>query len=1099
MNLKQKNKESWFDEKHKKFLAIYIALALVLVINQIVFSVVLKDRERANALTTALFQSVATNFVDGNIQAGTNAVLLAEFVKPDGGLNSNATCNWTVGTPCLPMIDADGTGSLGAGADDDGIANLFALSVRPNPIIDMFFLPADHTCADSLLPPIEDVYVDGGDGIGGYDCIPGNGGADTIILDNTSDGLIAGAYFDVSTGGGTGHPWVHSEVVNANFAYDYGADADSTETIWLMNISADTVLAQGSYWESAYLNQWQGDAPGAWASKDTFFDADTDNKFDASPTEPVFIDSDQDGFYTDMANLTYEADGTATMGTGTNDDVIADGTTLTPLAPADNVCFNTLGQDGVDNVIIYVDGNGNCIPGDGGSDVLVRDDTGTGIGVGFGTFPHAYVSAALIFYYYDADSSGTWTHGATAGATETLWARLQGLNQWHTNIEGANPVIEADGTATLGAGADDDALADGAPLTYLQTADNVCFSRHPVTTALEDIYIDTSGDCIPGNGGPDTILLDTTLDGLTPATTNGGWASGAGTFAYFDGAVGAPNGSWDWGAGVLATETLWIEIHGNTFASAGDANVYGYGSAPLAGDTLTRFNLATGPNGFSLIYADADNSGAFNSTDTILEDEGNVQTGPGGVPNGVIDRGEDYISNWTIKNAGSALAGRDITNLYMCESDMTGGAHWCTNPINCVALNRNGVGWETGAGGPFGALYGGAPARFCVVADISPFATGGTTINLEMPALLDNNANGLYDAGDEGFFVYSNNDGLVGGPLTAAYTYTITALPSYASRPQDYNPPALVTDVRIVADFTGKVTLTWKDPVDADLAKIVIDEVVAGQSSTNLVNAGVQTLTLDNRIVGTTYTYKIRSQDTNGNLSPASVFNVTIPASGEVVLTQPAEILPTPIIPGGVLPQNVSVGNLVKSSTSPAVYYIGSDNKKHNFPNELVYKTWYESFSGIKTISAVDLDSIVSGQDVYVREGTYLVKKTADSKCYAIESDGVLRWIENESIAKMLYGTKWTDRIIDLSAAMFNQYTLGSSISSNVHPTGSLISYSGSANIYYIDNGQKREVSTGVFSQSRYQSRFVVKSISSTISYTAGSIMTAKTDVGYLQ
>ncbi|MCX6742661.1 MAG: hypothetical protein NT116_00305, partial [Candidatus Parcubacteria bacterium] len=337
------------------------------------------------------------------------------------------------------------------------------------------------------------------------------------------------------------------------------------------------------------------------------------------------------------------------------------------------------------------------------------------------------------------------------------------------------------------------------------------------------------------------------------------------------------------------------------------------------------------------------------------------------------------------------------------------------------------------------------------------------------------------------------------GNVDLPYTYTITALPNYASRPQDYNSPALVTDVRIVADFTGKVTLTWKDPVDADLAKIVIDEVVAGQSSTNLVNAGVQTLILDNRIVGATYTYKIRSQDTNGNLSPASVFNVTIPASGDVVLTQPAEILPTPIIPGGILPQNVSVGNLVKSSTSPAVYYIGSDNKKHNFPNELVYKTWYESFTGIKTISAVDLDSIVSGQDVYVREGTYLVKKAADSKCYAIESDGVLRWIENESIAKMLYGTKWTDRIIDLSAAMFNQYTLGSSISSNVHPTGSLISYSGSAKIYYIDNGQKREVSTSVFSQSRYQSRFVVKSISSAISYTVGSIMTAKTDVGYLQ
>ncbi|MCX6742778.1 MAG: hypothetical protein NT116_00910, partial [Candidatus Parcubacteria bacterium] len=285
-------------------------------------------------------------------------------------------------------------------------------------------------------------------------------------------------------------------MINNNGAYDNG------EAIWIYNLKADSIIngAQGSYWDSAYLNQMQGDTPGVWASKDTFFDADTDGKFDgdATPQEPVYIDSDQDGLYTNMANLTYEADGTATMGTGINDDVIADGTTLTPLRPADNVCFNTLGQGGVDNVIIYVDGNGNCIPGDGGADVLVRDDTGTGIGVGFGTFPHTYVSAALIFYYYDADSSVTWTHGATTGATETLWARLQGLNQWHTNIEGANPVIEADGTATLGAGADDDALANGAPLAYLQTADNVCFSRS-LGGAIEDIYIDNTNDCNPGD------------------------------------------------------------------------------------------------------------------------------------------------------------------------------------------------------------------------------------------------------------------------------------------------------------------------------------------------------------------------------------------------------------------------------------------------------------------------------------------------------------------------------------------------------------------------------------------------------------------------
>jgi hypothetical protein len=258
---------------------------------------------------------------------------------------------------------------------------------------------------------------------------------------------------------------------------------------------------------------------------------------------------------------------------------------------------------------------------------------------------------------------------------------------------------------------------------------------------------------------------------------------------------------------------------------------------------------------------------------------------------------------------------------------------------------------------------------------------------------------------------------------------------------------------------------------------------------------------LENRQVGSTYTYKFRTEDTNGNLSQALVFLIMIPAQGETEVSQPSEILPNPFLLGAgeALPPNIYVGDLVKSSSSAAVYYIGQDNRKHNFPSELVFKTWYENFSQVKMISAVDLDKIVAGKEVYIREGTYLVKKSNELKVYAIEPGDTLRWIENETIAKQLFGSRWTDRVIDISDAMFNQYTVGNSISSNAHPTASLISYSGGIKIYYIENGQKREVSTGIFTQSRFQTRFVAKGIASTLIYPDGLVMTAKTGVGYFQ
>jgi len=280
-----------------------------------------------------------------------------------------------------------------------------------------------------------------------------------------------------------------------------------------------------------------------------------------------------------------------------------------------------------------------------------------------------------------------------------------------------------------------------------------------------------------------------------------------------------------------------------------------------------------------------------------------------------------------------------------------------------------------------------------------------------------------------------------------------------------------------------------------DLYLIQITETDNGNITTQLVAKGMQKLVLGGREINKTYKYSIKAKDNAGNLSADKVISITIPSQGEKIVK--LEEKPLPI--EEVLPPDVNPGDLIKGSASSAVYYVGQDKKKHRFANEFVYYSYYSEFSGLKVFSDNSLAQIPMGKDVIMRAGTYLMKQASSAEVYAVEPNGVLLRIENEQVAKKLYGNKWTDRVIDLPQDVFQQYQLGNPISSAVHPTGSLITYSGSSKIYYIDNGSKREVSVGVFTQSRFQDRFVAKSIDPNISYPTGEVMTAMTDVGYFQ
>lgn len=182
-------------------------------------------------------------------------------------------------------------------------------------------------------------------------------------------------------------------------------------------------------------------------------------------------------------------------------------------------------------------------------------------------------------------------------------------------------------------------------------------------------------------------------------------------------------------------------------------------------------------------------------------------------------------------------------------------------------------------------------------------------------------------------------------------------------------------------------------------------------------------------------------------------------------------------------------GDLIKAS-GPAVYYYASDMKRYVFPNERTYFSWYRDFSSVKTISDTELASIMIGGNVTMRPGTNLVKITTDPKVYAVTKGGVLHWIESEAVAVALFGSNWAQRVVDVPDAFFVNYTVGSSVSTPVHPDGSLVMYSGDSNRYVIEGGMKRRItSDAAFMANGFNAANVMMT---TVSYPNGSDVTGR-------
>lgn len=149
-------------------------------------------------------------------------------------------------------------------------------------------------------------------------------------------------------------------------------------------------------------------------------------------------------------------------------------------------------------------------------------------------------------------------------------------------------------------------------------------------------------------------------------------------------------------------------------------------------------------------------------------------------------------------------------------------------------------------------------------------------------------------------------------------------------------------------------------------------------------------------------------------------------ASAAALLPLAASAAPQP----GSLMKLACPANAGANDPCRAVYYYGGDGKRHAFPHEKVYFTWYADFSGVQTVTASFMASLPLGLNVTPRPGVRMVKFLTDPKTYAVALGGTLRWVASESAASSLYGASWNAEVDDVSDAFFVDYRFGADIAS---------------------------------------------------------------------
>lgn len=178
-----------------------------------------------------------------------------------------------------------------------------------------------------------------------------------------------------------------------------------------------------------------------------------------------------------------------------------------------------------------------------------------------------------------------------------------------------------------------------------------------------------------------------------------------------------------------------------------------------------------------------------------------------------------------------------------------------------------------------------------------------------------------------------------------------------------------------------------------------------------------------------TYAVYAYCTDSAGNTNAGTTASITVAASTTTTDTTDTSDDGDEATAGDLIKTACPGGEDVNDPCR-AVYFLGSDGKRHAFPNEKVFFTWYADFDDVVVVSSSYMASVTLGRNVTYHPGTTMVKFPSLNTVYGVGEEGELRAITSQDVAISIFGSNWNTMIHDISEAFYGNYEFGDDIDS---------------------------------------------------------------------
>ncbi len=260
---------------------------------------------------------------------------------------------------------------------------------------------------------------------------------------------------------------------------------------------------------------------------------------------------------------------------------------------------------------------------------------------------------------------------------------------------------------------------------------------------------------------------------------------------------------------------------------------------------------------------------------------------------------------------------------------------------------------------------------------------------------------------------------------TGSVTVSTAATTATTTTTTDTTAPTVgsITPTSVTQNVATTIYATYSDSFGVTSCVLYVDGASHGAMS---LSGGRASLSRTPSSAGS-YSAHIKCYDAAGNVGTGATTTITVSVATTTATT-------TQVDSDSLIKMACADGADVNDPCRAVYYY---DGKRHAFPNEKVFYSWYENFDNVIIVTDDFMSSITLGFNITYRPGSTMVKFQSLNTVYCVDKGGVLRGITSEDVASSIFGSDWNTQVDDISDAFYGNYTFGDVIdnTSDFDPT----------------------------------------------------------------